>query len=190
MHKNWAVMNAFYDFLTARGYEVFATTNAYKFLLYAREIAADILIIGSKNDFDRNIISGLQKNGILSRSPLIVIADMKNQKIYPEVAHYLPLPINLEKFVDIVESYCDGGKQHDVLLAERFIESDAFDFPNKNSVFKVHNIDAANLYLKKNNPKNVIINLKKYDNSSINNAPHAFYVDKKDNIQDREKFLS
>lgn len=56
------------------------------------------------------------------RAPVImttVEAD-KGLAVAKGVAHYLPKPLDMENFMEIVETYCAGQKAHDILLLEDY----------------------------------------------------------------------
>ena len=74
---------------------------------------------------------------------------------------YLPKPLDMENFMEIVETYCAGQKAHDILLLEDYNPFDVSvrDAINelKFSFFSVNDVNAAVLYLNKNIPKAVCV---------------------------------
>ena len=62
--------------------------------------------------------------------------------------------------MDILESYCHGNKNHDVLLIEEYepLFNDIYErISRKRSCFATHNLKAAKKYLKKNQPKKICV---------------------------------
>lgn len=158
-------LKLYQNFLEARGYKVFAETNAYKFLLYAKEIHPDVVVL----NIHMSEVSGWEVLQLLDSetkacAPIIMTAEKdKDLAVAKGVAHYLPKPLEAEKFVEIVQTYCAGQKAHDILLLEDYNPFDvaaqqAFDELNL-SFFAVNDAQAAVLYLNKNVPKAVCVRL-------------------------------
>lgn len=157
-------LDLYRNLLEARGYKVFTATNAYKFLLYAKEIHSDVVVL----DINMPDVSGWEVLQLLDeetrvRAPVImttVEAD-KGLAVAKGVAHYLPKPLDMENFMEIVETYCAGQKAHDILLLEDY---NPFDLSIRDAInelrfsfFSVNDVNAAVLYLNKNIPKAVCV---------------------------------
>lgn len=182
------------NLLEARGYEVFTETNAYKFLLYAREVHPDIIVL----DINMPDVSGWEVLQLLDEeakalAPVImttVEAD-KGLAVAKGVAHYLPKPLDMERFLEIVETYCAGQKKHDILLLEDYNPFDVSvrDVLNefKLSFFSVNDVNAAILYLNKNLPWAVCVN---FDAERFNEVKsrlrheRIIYVENRDTIKE------
>lgn len=159
------ILSLYQELFEAKGYDVFATTNAYKLLLYAREIKPDIFIL----DINMPTLSGwevldmIKKDEKLQEIPVIMLSVLRdaNLALAKGAAHFLNKPLEMDALTDIVESYCLGNKNHDVLLFEDF---DAVDSPfersikeSRMSLFQVHELQAAKRYLSKNKPRVVCL---------------------------------
>ena len=189
LNHDEAVLYAYADYLKANGYEVFATTNDYKFILYSREIDADIFVIDTKKPDDSVFFERLktaQKNGY---TPILVLTDYTKKFVPHEtIAHILFKPFKIENFADIIESYGIGKRSHDLLLVEKFREEDTFSSnPEDFTVFKIYNMDAANSYLEKNSPANIVINLQ--EKSEKLPPENLFYVENRQKHQDTSAVL-
>ena len=97
--------------------------------------------------------------------------------------------------MDITESYCLGGKKHDILLLDTYSKQyNPLKFAlleQGYSIFEVHNIDAAKLYLSQNKPRIVGIEYTPTfipaRHTLLHN--HIFYVDRAQDITEIKKFL-
>ena len=106
LHDEEAMLKAYEEFLSALGYEVFATSNHYKFLLYAGEISADFLIFDAGEKIDINFIKMLKNQKKTINTPLLVIVAKNNLASYPpEITHLLFKPYDISDFIKILELY-------------------------------------------------------------------------------------
>lgn len=150
--------------LTDEDYLVFATSNIYKFVQYIRELQPDLIIVDTDAQAlqDKRVITYLRKYRFKMHKPVLMIGSYFD-RCYHGVAHYLQKPYVWEKLNDIIESYCLGHKQHDVLLIDNCSSKDdkiRNEILNQDlSCFEVSDADAARSYLLKNNPKCICLNL-------------------------------
>lgn len=150
--------------LNDRNYLAFATSNIYKFVKYARELHPDLIVV----DMDASAMNDVRVHAYLHRyrsltnKPILMLG-RKLEQCYRGIAHYVTKPYALQFFDEIVESYCDGNKQHDVLLIDDCNSRDdkildAIRQQNL-SCFEVNDTDAARYYLLKNHPRCICLNL-------------------------------
>lgn len=189
------ILDLYKELLEAKGYEVFATTNAYKLLLYAKEISPDIFIL----DVNMPGVSGwevlqrINQDNFLQEIPVLMLSVSRDidLAIAKGAAHFLNKPVELERLNEIIESYCIGNKHHDLLLLEDF---DALNSPFEKSVvsrrlnyFGVHDLRAAKRYLQKNLPEMVCVCYSQMDfDEAKKQLRHdkIYRVDKEQNIND------
>lgn len=158
-------LDTFRELFNARGYDVFATDNSYKFLLYAREVKPDVFVldINMPRTSGWELLQRLKREGLLQNIPVVVL--MVNYEVDPAVsagaAHFLHKPLDLEKLFDIIGSYCSGCHNHDVLLLKDYVPEISYlekTIEDKRlSCFLVHDIFAAQNYLSKNVPQAVCV---------------------------------
>lgn len=190
-------LDLYKDLLEARGYEVFTTTNAYKFLLYTKEIHPDVIVL----DINMPDVSGWEVLPLLdeeskNKAPILMttVAADKSLAVAKGVAHYLRKPLDMDGFIEIVETYCAGQKNHDVLLLEDYNPYDtavrgAIE-KSKLSYFVVNDMKAAEFYLNKNFPNSVCVN---YSRRRFENVKPKIKHDKiiyVENRDDIEKLVS
>ena len=188
--------NVYLKNLENKGYFIFNTNNIYKFNLYSNEITPNILLF----DFDKNtpctLISSIERHFEHSNTPIIIVSESPKALIYhPAISHYLTHNEANIKLSEILESYQIGNKNHHVLYInlkpyERsdFIKS----ITDKNySLFEVHNIKSAHLYLQKNKPSIICINFLPTINKfkKLFSHPKIFYVENSQNIGEIEQFI-
>lgn len=161
------VLDLFNDWLSSRGYEILATPNVYKFLSYAREIIPDVFVL----DLSMPEISGwevlelIDDDKRLRTVPVMMITHSaeKNLAKHTGVAHYIPKPTSLEKVMDIIEAYCIGRKDHDILLIDKYEPENnlaVVTLARQNlTCFEVHDPEAAKVYLDKNFPRGICVYL-------------------------------
>lgn len=155
------------DLLESRGYKVFATTNAYQFIQYAKEVMPSVafLDINMPGMTGWEVLTHMSKDEALSNIPVVMLTVEADAglAIAKGAAHFMNKPVNLENMFEIVHSYCEGQLNHDVLLLEDYepLFSTIFQAIRKRklSCFRVHNYKAANAYLGKNHPKVVGVHL-------------------------------
>lgn len=161
------VLGMFEEGFRERGYEIFATENAYKFLQYAGEIVPDILIL-DLNIPEMNgwqILNSVRHIDGLDETPIILLTVNAERDLAASrgVAHYVRKPSPMGDVLELVETYCVGDKKHDVLLVdgyEPFDESLCLALAKQAlSCFEVHDVNAAKCYLRKNHPRCVCLQL-------------------------------
>ena len=194
------VLNLYREMLEKTGYEVFATANAYQFLLYARELMPDLVIldINMPEITGWEVMSRLAAEEQTSEIPVVVMSVLADKALAVQkgAAHYLNKPVKPEDLLEILEAYCVGNKKHDVLLLEDFepmkktlrqrMEE------RKWSCFEVNDLNAAKRYLQKNNPKVVVVNLPKNRLGKVLNElkhPLIRYLESYEQVDDLEELL-
>lgn len=198
IYNNNTINKALYhQGLESRGYFLFDTDNLHKFSLYHKEIMPQVMLF----DFDRatpvDFIISLGRRFERTDTPLVVVSEAPKALIYhPTVSHYLTHNEAKEQLLDILESYCTGNKNHQVLYIN-LKPYERHDFVSSArgkgySVFEVHNLTAAKCYLAKNSPKVICINFLPALSQSqkLFGFPKTFYVENKQNIEEIEPFLS
>lgn len=190
-------LNEVKEYFENRGFQLFGTDNIYQLLNYARELKPDIIIFRVEENYNpvRASLSKLIPEVSGRNYPIVLIKPKQFEFVYHQgVAHYLHSPFKMSDLLEIVESYCVGQKQHHIMLLNRYTERNKLAQQIKKSEYKcfeVHNEDAAQLYLSKNNPKAVCIECAK----GFIKAPaqiclsKIFYVDSQDDIAEIKKFL-
>jgi len=150
--------------LTDEGYLVFSTANIYQFVKYARELQPNLIVVDTdaKALNDEHVLAYLRRYRHRTNKPVLMIGS-KLDRCYQGVAHYAQKPYALEHLNDIIESYCQGNKKHDVLLIDDCAHKDnkikeAIVEQNL-SCFEVSDTNAARYYLLKNNPRCICLNL-------------------------------
>lgn len=153
--------------LESRGFEVFTTDNAYKFILYAKEIRPDIFIV----DINMPEMSGwevvlkLKQDEQLRHIPVVILTVRHDAELAATygVANFLNKPLEAEKLLDVAEAYCLGAKKHDILLLGKFDHQDEIiktEIKRHDwSWFEVYDLEAAGRYLEKNSPQVVCLEL-------------------------------
>lgn len=193
------MQSAFTDIFENGAFKTFTTDNIYQFVRYARELLPDVIILNLSNS-DRQTAAAVQsfeKEAATHNLPLIVIKSQNETfETNPRVAHYLSMPFDYPKLTDIIESYSFGRKNHQLLLLDRFSpQSDKLHewLAARNiSYFEVHNIDAAALYLQKNQPHAVWVEYTPEFISARHGLNHQriFYVDRHQDTAEIQKFLA
>ena len=175
-------------------FDTFSTNNIYQLHQYLQILPPKVMVF---NIHDVQSLADLKSTlqNPPRNIPLIVVAapsiEIDN---HPAIAHYLP-ENKQSDLLDIVESYCMGNKKHDVMLLSLYSSP---DYPLKRSfqdrhyrLFEVHNVDAALLYLSKNQPRIVCIEYTPQFIVARHTLQHShiFYVDRQQDIDKKEKFL-
>lgn len=158
------ILNSRFQPLASGDYQVFATSNAYNFVRYARELHPDVLIV----DVDASAMQNeqtmryLRHHRSLTNRPIVLLG-RDIGACYRGIAHYEQKPLSDEKMDEIISSYCGGSQDHDVLLID---ECETKDNGIKDAIekqdlscFEVNDGDAARYYLLKNNPKCICLNM-------------------------------
>lgn len=191
-------LSAFADIFDSKSYQTFATDNLYQLSRYAKTISPDVIIF-NLNDLQKLNLQTLKnfETAALGRTVPIIVLQTPTAHIsgHASIAHYLDMPADYNKLIDIVESYGQGNKNHEIMLLNRYLNtSDRLhrQLQQKNyNVFEVHNADAALIYLKKNHPQNIWIEYTPEFIPLRHSLPHQriFYVDRQQDIAEIEKFL-
>ena len=152
------------SYLRDRNYLVFSTSNVYKFVKYARELKPNVLIFDMDASVlnDDAMVSYLQHYKRNHHHPVVLIGS-SFLHCYKDVAHYMQKPYLLTDLLEIVDSYCKGNQKHDVLLIDDCLSKDVgvkLAIIKQNlSCCEVSELRAARIYLTKNNPKCICLNL-------------------------------
>lgn len=189
------ILSLYQELFEAKGYDVFATTNAYKLLLYAREMKPDVFIL----DINMPVLSGwdvlhmIKSDDKLKDIPVVMLSILRDLDlaVAKGAAHFLNKPLDIDALMEIVESYCLGNKNHDIMLLEDF---EAVNSPFERSVreaklsfFGIHDLFAAKRYLSRNHPRMVCLSLDEEPRAEAHQElhhEHIFDVDKNSNIID------
>lgn len=167
LDDDFILLDMYRSLLESHGFDVFTTDNAYKFILYAREIHPDIFIL----DINMPVMNGwevvlrLKREARLKHIPVVMLTVQHDKRLAHAygIANYLNKPLDAPGLLDVVESYCVGSKNHDILLLGDFWpESNILRTEmsrRKWVVFEVYDLEAAELYLSKNRPKAVCLGM-------------------------------
>lgn len=192
-------LNLYHDLLEKRGFDIFTTTNAYQFLMYAKEINPDIFVL----DINMPEVSGWEvlhmlDSNLKNGAPVVMttVSSDKQLAVAKGVAHYLYKPVEMESLLEIIEAYCLGDKKHDVLLIDDYNPFSAVIKETLGgyglSAFEVNDLRAAELYMRKNKPRAVCINSSVYSNDEINGRvqhDNIFYVENRTHLEKLASFL-
>lgn len=187
------------NILSSGVYKTFATSNAYQFLQYAGEITPNVMIfnLDDNNKYSRETLENFNRQISLTSCPIILTKpQIQPFSLHQRIAHYIHLPLETKKLIDIVESYCLGNKKHRIMLLNTY--SPQYDKLHRSldiggySYFEVHNEQAAEIYLNKNNPQTVLIEYNPTLIAARHNLRHnrIFYVDRRQDITEIERFLN
>lgn len=194
------ILNLYHDLLEAKGYDVFTTDNAYKFLLYAKEMLPDIFIL----DLNMPKVTGwevldmISKDKKLKQVPVLLFTVNSDKELanMKGVAHFLHKPVAVERLMDVIGAYCEGGKSSDILLINDYNQEgsavkEAIE-EKQLSYFELNDIKFANIYLKKNHPKIVCVRFPKQRYDAVKSEikhDKVFYVENRQNIEELVSFL-
>lgn len=188
-----------HNLLSSKVYKTFTTGNVYQFLQYAKELYPNVMIFNLDDEKKRSeeTTNSFEQQISLTDFP-IVLTKPHNQKftVHLRIAHYIHLPLEIAKLRDIVESYCLGNKNHQILLLSEY--SPQYDKLQRSldmsgySYFEVHNEKAAEIYLSKNNPRTVFVEYTPKWITARHNLHHdnIFYVDRQQDITEIERFFN
>ena len=104
------ILNMYAEFLRGHGLDVFATDNAYKMILYAREIQPNVIVL----DVNMPLINGwqvleyLKSDNRLRDIPVIIMttSDEVHKAISLGAINFLLKPVEPLKLLTVVEDYC------------------------------------------------------------------------------------
>ncbi len=155
-------LELYQHFLESKGYQVFTTDNAYKYLMYGRELRPDVMFL----DINMPLLNGwevlqqISEDDILSEIPAVMLSVNQDEDLaaLKGVAHFLYKPLAVEPMLEIVESYVAGGKNHEILLLEDYQPL----LPGREPLvrkrcFSTHTVKAAKKYLQKNTPQKIAV---------------------------------
>lgn len=159
------ILDLYKELFEAKGYAFFATTNAYKLLLYAKEMKPDIFIldVNMPGMSGWEVLQKIRNDDELKKIPVLMLSVSRDidLAVAKGAAHFLNKPLDMDKLDEIVEAYCVGGKRHDVLLLEDFeAVGSVFEksiFAHHLHSFTLHDLWAAKRYLEKNMPRIVCV---------------------------------
>lgn len=155
-------LELYQHFLESKGYQVFTTDNAYKYLMYGRELQPDVLFL----DINMPLLNGwevlqqISEDKILSEIPAAMLSVNQDEDLaaLKGVAHFLYKPLAVEPMLEIVESYVSGGKDHEILLLEDYQPLLPGREPlTRKRCFSTHTVKAAKKYLQKNKPQKIAV---------------------------------
>ena len=117
------MLNMYAEFLRGHGLDVFATDNAYKMILYAREIRPNLIIL----DVNIPIMTGWQvleylKSDVKLRSIPVVMLTMPNEvqkAIALGAANFLLKPVEPLKLLSMVNDYCEYQINRDAWMFDK-----------------------------------------------------------------------
>ena len=158
-------LRIYQQLLEAKGYEVFATDNAYKFILYGREVLPDVffLDVNMPKMSGWEVLDRINHDKALEEVPVVVLSVNQDEDLadVKGAAHFLCKPLDMEELTEILESYCLGHKDHDILLLEgyepMFSCCRSIREKTRKSCFCTHDLKGAKKYLKKNKPGKIIV---------------------------------
>lgn len=157
-------LNLYQNLLESKGYDVFATDNAYKFLIYGRELNPDVMFLDvnmpKMNGWE--VMRQIIDDEVLSAIPAVMLTVNPDEDLAAAkgVAHFLYKPLALEALTDILKSYCQGNQNHDILLIEDYqplFNEDEVLRRHQCRCFRTHNLKAAEKYLRRNKPKKIAV---------------------------------
>ena len=147
--------------LVGHGYEVFATSNLYQFLNYARETSPHLLMINVETGAS-SLLDMINADCFLNDIPVVIKA---GTNFLPEkherISHFLFSPYSQAEVETVAVSYCSGQQIHDVLLIDDYDATADSALPGLKrqalNCFEVHNLCAAQKYLQKNFPRGICV---------------------------------
>ena len=177
--------------------KAFDTDNIYQLMRYANEVFPDMLIFEIEDEKSALLISHfLNRENHLYTYPIIAVQKHNHSfPLHKHIAHYFYLPLEQNKLQDTVESYCIGHKTHDIMLLSTYDNNyDKLHHSLDNSrytYFNVHNLEAAKIYLTRNNPNIICVEYTAEFQTLAHDFPHKriFYVDRQQDIAEIGKFL-
>lgn len=195
IYNNKASNNLFFQQLEdLHSFSSFSTDNIFQLQQYTEALTPRVTIF---NITDAASLADLKSslNHHTPVSPLVVVAP-ESMRLEPNenVAHYIRAG-DMAQLTDVVESYCLGGKRHDIMLLSTYTQEQT---PlqkalraEKYSVFEVHRAEAAQQYLARNNPRIVCVEYtpRFIVARHLLQHPHIFYVDRAQDITEIKKFL-
>lgn len=152
-------------FLERRGYTVFTTDNPYKLLLYGREIMPEVIFMDinmpRRNNWEFlekiNLENWMRDIPVIIMSPDTLPADRQ----MPPIANIFNKKTAIEKILELLETYCRGGKNHDIFVLADYapeLEQELSGIKNRqHSYFIAHDLKGSRKYLAKNKPRKIAV---------------------------------
>jgi response regulator RpfG family c-di-GMP phosphodiesterase len=196
-NNNQTNKNLYHHNLEGMGYFLFDTDNLHKFTLYNKEITPDVILFDFDDKTPINFISSLEHKFERTSIPIIVVSEAPKALIYdPAISHYLTHDGAKKHLIHILETYCIGNKHHHILYInlKPYEKSDFKKSAEEKgySIFEVHNLKSASIYMKKNTPSVICINFQPVLSSSqkLFAFPKTFYVENTQNVKEIEQFIN
>lgn len=184
--------------LEEKGFEVFATENAFKLIRYAPELKPEMYVINAdmkKTDYV-SVVGHLVENHFTDTAPLVVLSGNYKDVWLHGVSHYLQHKESRQKLPLLAKTYCGGGRYYDLLLLEDFLPEARFPHLRtkelKISYFTVFDVSAARVFLQKNKTSVVAIHClsERYEElKRMLNEDNVFYVENLKNFKDLVSFI-
>lgn len=191
-------LTAFADIYDNRELRTFGSDNLYELTLYAKELPPDLMIMNLQHQYNPAETVNTFMNRIPHADfPIIVINPPKEAfSPHSKIARYLNLPLDFAILNDTIESFTHGQKMHQIMLLDTYSRQSDFlhETLERRHIyfFEVHNVEAAALYLQKNNPQVVLLEYRPEFIAlrHMLKHPRVFYVDRHDKSAEIEKFLA
>ena len=185
-------------FLESKGYQVFTTDNAYQFLLYGREIVPDVMFLDINmprvNGWE--VLEKINSDELLKEVPIAVLSVNQDEDLAGArgVSHFLYKPLAIEEVFELLESYCVGGRNHDLLLIEDYEPlfnglKEKLKKLNR-TCFCTNNVKGAKRYLKKNKPKKICVRMSRERFLPVQDELAGQELFRVDNLQEIENIVA
>lgn len=152
-------------FLETRGYNVFTTDNPYKLLLYGREIMPEIIFMDinlpRRNNWE--FLKRISHEEWMRDIPVIIMSleNLSEDEEISQIANFLDKTAAIEKIVELLETYCRGGQNHDLFILADYspeLEQElAVIKKRRRSFFIAHDLKGSRKYLSKNKPRKIAV---------------------------------
>lgn len=133
LNDNPLMLNMYADFLRRHGLDVFATDNAYKMILYAREIRPNLIVmevnIPIMNGWQ--VLEYLKSDAKLRDIPVVMLTmpDEVQKAISLGADNFLLKPVEPLNLLSMVKDYCEYQINQDAWIFDNIKPS------NKDNVF-------------------------------------------------------
>jgi len=128
LNDNPLMLNMYAEFLRGHGLEVFATDNAYKMILYAREMQPNLIImevnISLMNGWQ--VLEYLKSDAKLRDIPVVMMTmpDEVQKAISLGAANFLLKPVEPLNLLSMVKDYCEYQINQDAWISDKIKTSD------------------------------------------------------------------
>lgn len=128
LNDNPLMLNMYAEFLRGHGLEVFATDNAYKMILYAREMQPNLIImevnISLMNGWQ--VLEYLKSDAKLRDIPVVMMTmpDEVQKAISLGAANFLLKPVEPLNLLSMVKDYCEYQINQDACISDKIKTSD------------------------------------------------------------------